>query len=404
MIIPWGTDAPIYHRPIATITLIALNVISSLLFPAANYPDWALVLGDGVHPLQWLSNIFMHLGLSHLVGNMLFLWAFGIIVEGKLGWRGFTVVYLGLGIVESALFQLLIQPAEPVRLLGASGVIFGLLAICLVWAPRNELQCIFLFRVIPVEFDLPILSVAAFYIGMEVLFLGLKGLAISSELAHCGGAILGLVLAVVLLKLQWVDCENWDLFAVLEGRQGQSKHAAKKAKAARHLVSVEFAPTARDKPKRKAKKVAASAVRSVEDASAASLRTMRLHLEMGEVEAALAVYKKSSRSLSGWHLRESDWIDLIEALLAQEKWDEAVALMRDYHRCTTDPSPRIGLKLAQILIQKLRRPLQGLKILEQIPPASMPAKLELVRRQLLAQAEYMTQDEDGPLELQDEMW
>ena len=52
-------------------------------------------------------------------------------------------------------------------MLGASGVVFGLMAMCLVWAPRNELQCIFLFRIIPVEFDLPILSVAAFYIGWK---------------------------------------------------------------------------------------------------------------------------------------------------------------------------------------------------------------------------------------------
>ena len=224
--------SPIYHRPVATITLIVLNVISSLLFSPADYPEWTLVLGAGVHPLQWLTNIFMHLGFGHLIGNMVFLWAFGIVVEGKLGWRVFTAVYLGLGVVESALFQLLIRPEEPIRLLGASGVVFGLLAICLVWAPRNELQCIFLFRVIPVEFDLPILSVAAFYIGMEILFLGLKGLAISSELAHCGGAILGLGLAVVFLKLRWVDCENWDLFAVLEGRQGQSKAQAAKSRAA----------------------------------------------------------------------------------------------------------------------------------------------------------------------------
>ena len=88
---------------------------------------------------------------------------------------------------------------------------------------------------------------------MEVLFLALKGMAISSELAHCGGAILGFGLAVFLLKFHLVDCENWDLFAVLEGRQGQSKQEAKKAKASRRLVSVEFARPARAKKKREAK-------------------------------------------------------------------------------------------------------------------------------------------------------
>lgn len=403
MIIPWGTDAPIYHRPVATITLIVLNVLSALVFPAEQYEDWMLVLGEGVHPLQWVTNIFMHLGFGHLIGNMLFLWAFGIVVEGKLGWRAFALVYLGVGIVESALMQVLIHTEEPVHMLGASGVVFGLLAMCLVWAPRNELQCIFLFRIIPVEFEFPILSVAAFYIGMEVLFLALKRMAISSELAHCSGAIMGFGLAVLMLKFNFVDCENWDLFAVLEGRQGQSKQAAGKAKAARRLVSVEFAPPARPKKKRAAKGKAPQ-VRSVEDPSAAALRAMRLHIELGEVEAAVAVYKKSTRSLPDWQPRESDWIDLIEAILGQKEWNDAVVVMRDYVRKTAEPSPRVALKLAQILIQKLDRPMRGLKALEQVPEDSLPASLVMTRQQLTQQAEQMLEDEDGTLELQDEMW
>ena len=403
MIIPWGTDAPIYHRPIATITIIVLNVFAALLFPPGTYKDWTLILGDGVHPLQWLTNIFMHAGFEHLLGNMLFLWAFGIVVEGKLGWRGFALVYLGLGVVASALMQIFIRTAEPVSMLGASGIVFGLMAMCLVWAPRNELQCILLFRIIPVEFDFPILSVAAFYIAIEVLFLALKRMAISSELAHCGGAILGFGLGVFLLKFGFVDCENWDLFAVLEGRQGQSKQEARKAKAARRLVSVEFAPPAKAKKKRAAKGKAPR-VRSVEDPSAAALRAMRLHIELGEIEAAVAVYKKSSRSLPDWQPRESDWIDLIEAILDQNDWNEAVLVMRDYCRKTAEPSPRVALKLAQILIQKLDRPMQGLKVLAQIPAASLPESLKLTHRQLAHQAEQMRDDEDGTLELQDEMW
>ncbi len=92
MILPWGTDAPIYHRPVATIGVIVVNVLIFVAFPSPLHEDWMLELGGGIHPLQWLSNIFMHLGLGHLLGNMLFLWAFGIIVEGKLGALGFLAV------------------------------------------------------------------------------------------------------------------------------------------------------------------------------------------------------------------------------------------------------------------------------------------------------------------------
>src|SRR5262249_45472444 len=148
-IFPWGTDAPLYHRPIVTIGLVLANVASFFLFPAKQYEDWTLVLGDGLHPLQWLTNIFMHAGWFHLIGNVIFLWTFGMVVEGKLGWWAFLLIYIGLGVGESAAMQLLVPSGEPVHMLGVSGIIFGLLAMCLVWAPKNEVVCIVWLRFTP---------------------------------------------------------------------------------------------------------------------------------------------------------------------------------------------------------------------------------------------------------------
>ena len=62
MLIPWGTDAPIYHKPFATVGLIVVNVLVFILFPSPSHEDWTLVLGEGLHPFQWVTNIFMHLG------------------------------------------------------------------------------------------------------------------------------------------------------------------------------------------------------------------------------------------------------------------------------------------------------------------------------------------------------
>jgi membrane associated rhomboid family serine protease len=111
MIIPWGTDAPLYHRPYATIAMMAINVLVFFVVPRDAYADYVLILGDGVHPVQWLTNNFLHSGIVHLVGNMIFLWTFGLVVEGKLGWLRFTAVYLLLGVTESAAMQLLV-PSE----------------------------------------------------------------------------------------------------------------------------------------------------------------------------------------------------------------------------------------------------------------------------------------------------
>src|SRR6266404_6105762 len=97
IVIPMGTDAPIYHWPRVTVALIVLNVATFLVVPpqssdvrldahgevvevvVSNFDRYALALGHGWHPVQWLTHNFLHIGILHLAGNMLFLWAFGIV-------------------------------------------------------------------------------------------------------------------------------------------------------------------------------------------------------------------------------------------------------------------------------------------------------------------------------------
>jgi hypothetical protein len=77
-------------------------------------------------------------------------------------------------------------------------------------------------------------------------------------------------------------------------------------------------------------------------------------------------------------------------------------MMRDYLKRSASPSPRIRLKLAQVLIQRLSRPTLALTVLDQIATGVLPASLETTRLNLIEQAEQMR--EDGELELQDELW
>ena len=59
-----------------------------------------LVWGDGIHPVQWVTSMFLHGGVLHLAGNMVFLWVFGLVVEGKLGTAKFVPLYLGIGVAQ----------------------------------------------------------------------------------------------------------------------------------------------------------------------------------------------------------------------------------------------------------------------------------------------------------------
>ncbi len=99
IVIPTGTDAPIYHWPYATVGLIVLNVALLFAVPpeagkvrldendeviedvetVSNFECYSLAVGDGrLHPVQWVTHNFLHFGFLHLAGNMLFLWAFDL--------------------------------------------------------------------------------------------------------------------------------------------------------------------------------------------------------------------------------------------------------------------------------------------------------------------------------------
>ena len=254
MIIPWGTDAPIYHRPFATIALILINVLLLFVVPRDAYDDYVLVIGDGVHPIQWLTNNFLHSGIIHLVGNMIFLWTFGLIVEGKLGWWRFTIVYLLLGVVDSALMQLLVPSEQEIQMLGSSTIIFGLMGMSLVWAPRNEVTCIIWLRFTPIEVDLSILWFGAMYIALDVLTGGMSGVLkasltnlppgviVAMALDHTFGAILGIIVGAAMVKLHLVDCENWDLFAVMERRAGRPRDKEPRTKKAARPGLIRVSP------------------------------------------------------------------------------------------------------------------------------------------------------------------
>lgn len=397
MFVPWGTDAPIYHRPFASLAIAALCIVSFLAFPAADHEKGMLALGDGIHPLQWVTNLFMHQGWNHLIGNIIFLWAFGLIVEGKIGAIGFLLVYLGMGVLESAVVQVLFLHAKPTFMLGASGAIFGLMSLCLVWAPRNELSCIVFLRLVPFDMDVSILWFVAFYIAMELLWIPFQGFRPSSELAHVMGAALGFGLGVLMLKLKLVDCEGWDLFSVIRVGPALGKSVSRKTRKAIERPSMAF--LGKKKTKEAGREVL---IVSTAEVSAERLRLFRQHLDLGEIEAALQIYR--SGKAKGWTPPESDARVLIKGMLEREQWNDSVELMRDYLAQTGLAYPRVQIKLAEVLIRRLKRPLQGLRVLGRLPDATLAPPLLAAKRALQQEAERRQDDDETTLELEDELW
>ena len=189
-------------------------------------------------------------------------------------------------------------------------------------------------------------------------------------LDHTFGAILGFAGGDAMLKLGWVDCENWDIFAVMEGRAGRPKAACQKDRGRRNrLVSSEYRDGRRS-PRARRKARAGQRLRSRRSRTVRPPRCGRsgMHLELGESRGGPGRLPEVEPIGAGWQPPEPDWRDLIEALVRlTAPGTMRFSVMRDYVRDLAQPSPRVLLKLAQILIQKQGRPQQGLKILAQIP-------------------------------------
>ena len=419
LIIPMGTDAPIYHWPIATVGLIVLNVACFLFVPPrtseggldeegneivasqTTFERYALTLGDGLHPAQWVTHNFLHVGIGHLIGNMIFLWAFGVVVEGKLGLFRYLAVYLLIGALHGAFLQfiLLRSGLGGTPAVGASSIIFGLLAICMVWAPHNEVQCTWIawfgFRVFVNQFELRYTWVAMLYLGEQVLGLvlgGLTGSAVGSEMLHLSGAFWGLVIGLAMLKLGWVDCEGWDILSLLAKRKGLAKDwKLREARLDRAKKSAK-APRRREVKRGEAEP-------NPEERGAAALKKVRKLLDMGDFASTMNAYDRSARTIPGWP-EAADLLALIKAMHASAPEAESLPLMRDYCRKYPEAATRMRLKLAQVLIRDRQRPVGALRVLAEIPEGTLDGKLEATRRALSRQAEAMV--EEGVLELEGE--
>ncbi len=144
-----------------------------------------------------LTSIFMHGGLAHLGGNMLYLWIFGDNVEEVLGHVRYALVYLTCGLVAS-LSHIALAPNSLIPTLGASGAIAGVMGMYIIWFPHNRVRVLAL-RTIT---WMPALIVIGLWIVMQ-LVLGMGELSSAGQkggvayAAHIGGAAAGIAFAFV---------------------------------------------------------------------------------------------------------------------------------------------------------------------------------------------------------------
>ena len=212
MFFPYKDDNPRVLIPYITYFLIGINLFIFLFqfSMGMNDPEAEAIFiyTYGLIPSQFsvvtmFTSMFLHGGISHIMGNMWFLWVFGDNVEHRLGRVPYAIFYLVCGILATLCHWFFFQNS-PVPLIGASGAISGVLGAYFLLYPYNRVKVLFIFVFIT-ALELQAMYVLGFYLLLQVYqLLGTFGVSHQTSVAlwaHIGGFITGLIVIALYNKL-----------------------------------------------------------------------------------------------------------------------------------------------------------------------------------------------------------
>jgi membrane associated rhomboid family serine protease len=190
--------------PLITVLLIALNVymfFRELMYGDAFVLYWSVVPREIVSGQGWitlLTAMFMHASWSHIVGNMVFFWAFGPTIEDAMGRWKFLLFYLIGGII-AMLAQVVAAPMSTVPNLGASGAIAAVMGAFLVTYPTDRIRTLlFVLIFVRVTF-VPAALLIGFWFLTQLFSAGTVSRHVQTGgvayLAHIGGFLFGVLTA-----------------------------------------------------------------------------------------------------------------------------------------------------------------------------------------------------------------
>jgi membrane associated rhomboid family serine protease len=215
--IPLKDDNPTSTSPFVNIALILANVLV-FLYQTSLPPHAAkaFLMANATVPMRipaylaghlgfkiafypMFTSMFLHGGLMHLLGNMLFLYVFGDNVEDYFGHFFYLVFYLFCGI-GSGLTHVLFNLHSSLPAIGASGAISGVMGAYAVLFPRARVLMLFFIILIPI----PALFVLGYWFVLQFLSgIGDLGGAATGGVAfwaHIGGFLIGVLVALVVKR------------------------------------------------------------------------------------------------------------------------------------------------------------------------------------------------------------
>jgi membrane associated rhomboid family serine protease len=189
--------------PVVTAFIIVANVVVFLLELMrgdAFVLQWSAIPAQIISGYHWITiftAMFMHGSWSHIIGNMIFLWAFGPEIEDAMGRGRYLLFYLAGGLV-AMLAQILADPHSTVPNLGASGAIAAVMGGFIVTYPRDRIKALlFIFVFVRITL-IPAALLIGFWFLTQLVHAGAVAQVQTggvAYLAHVGGFVFGAVTA-----------------------------------------------------------------------------------------------------------------------------------------------------------------------------------------------------------------
>jgi len=210
--IPISDENPATRTPIVTWAILITCVVvfiwqfslnerqSEAVIRSLGFTPRVFFAGSGSGPwLTLITSMFLHGGLLHLGGNMLYLWIFGNNVEDAFGHARFFVFYFVCG-AAAALAQGIAEPETTLPMVGASGAISGVLGAYVLIYPRARITVIIPLGLILYPTKISSVFVVGFWFIMQLASAALAepGAPGVAWLAHVGGFVAGVLLTPLL--------------------------------------------------------------------------------------------------------------------------------------------------------------------------------------------------------------
>ena len=206
MLFPYKDDNPRILVPYVTYAIISINVLIFVfqlnMGMVSSAAEIEFIYRFGFIPANFsiitvFTSMFLHGGISHIMGNMWFLWVFGDNVEGVLGHVKFAVFYIICGLAAT-MSQLFVDPSSTIPMVGASGAIAGVLGMYMIRFPHARVHVFAFIIIFFTTFRIPAMFVLGFWFFNQ-LTNGLGSLGFDTTggvawFAHIGGFISGVML------------------------------------------------------------------------------------------------------------------------------------------------------------------------------------------------------------------